>query len=285
MFLVNDLNRMRLFRKTSQFVIEENCKDTINQVLYRASATVLSFKKISQYQHKCLCEYERNKVHAKIKNNKVQYISANSISIFNEVTPVLSSLRILQNLFITLLSKKFKVSLPSSMNDYQKKMTKYNIPDEINKMIKSYWASSGEYLKQLRDIDQHFFYLNEFSYMSFSPKQEIVIIFPDNPEIKSANKFKFTKKINGIEYLHTAFNEIHELYESLSNYLGFEGNDILFSISLKHLKIDEGENERTLLMLYQEDYEKKNEKVIVHPSCLIANKNIKGKLEIIECKS
>ncbi len=283
MYLVRELNKRKLFQRTSNFILNDNCRDLLPQVFYRASACILSFERIVQYQYKCADEFALFDDKVNIQDNRILFVSAISISILNEITPLLSSLRIMQNQFIGLVSKYYQKSLPSSIKDFIKKSSKYDLPEEIKRIISEYWDQSGEFLKNLRDIDQHFYHLIENSFMTINPKKKVNILFPDNPDCKSPASFKFEKNIDGLEFLFRTFQEINKLYESFSEFVGFDEKDIIFSVGFKHLMKEDVNDKRTLFMFYEEFLQNAgNNRANLIIKALLFNQLPGGKVEMYE---
>ena len=282
MYLVDELNHYKLFQRTSKFVLVESCRDLLPQIFYRASACLISFIRITEYQNKCANEYYLFDDKVKLIDNKILFVSTASISILNEITPLLSNMRIMQNQLITLIGKYYHKSVPASIADFNKKKDAYDLPDNIKDLITNYWKNHGEYLRNLRDIDQHFFEVIENSYLIVKPKTKIVILFPDNPESKSKKELSFNKQIDGLIYLQDAFNQINTVFEQFSKLLGFEPGDILFSVNLKHLFEKDKGKVGTRFMFYREHLRKINNKFGLSIKALFFNQKENDETEVFD---
>lgn len=177
----------------------------------------------------CINQYKKQKFRLKLNNARLLFWSPTVIEILSEISPFLSTMRILQNDFFRLTAKECNpnVSIPKSLNDAIKKgLTTYGFSEELSKKFISYWDETGKQIKNYRDMDQHYYSMIKHSYIQTTPEENLLILLPDNPENKSATDVTFEKEIDAINYLKESFFRFHDFVEETATLLGFEAMDI-----------------------------------------------------------
>lgn len=74
--------------------------------------------------------------------------------------------------------------------------------------MESFWKK----VKAYRDIDQHHFVLTSNVYLELEPEEKVLVMFPDNPEVKKVEKLIYKKEYDAIAFLENSFIEIHRLF-------------------------------------------------------------------------
>lgn len=237
LFLPELLNHYCLFLNLSGLNDKKNIEfqKIKSEILIRSSSSFLNLIKINQTNNQCLKEFELFEDQLNIQDSKIVFSSVSLGFLLNEISPLLSSLRLLQNLMLKVISIMENISLPSSIADFIKKQDKYKVSAETKEIINKYWESTGKSLRDYRDFDQHFDAITSNYFIQIKPIRTILIQFPDNPEIKSKNKFTYFKNINGIDFLKNSFNEIHETFESLAKKYGATPKKHDIRISLEQM--------------------------------------------------
>ena len=225
MQLPDILNRNNLFLFLNG--LENDDKTTLNQVkdeiFSRGTSAILHLIRIQDLNKFCIQEYSlyENQLN-NIKDNRIVFSSETLGYLLNEISPLFGTLRLLQNLSLKLLKTLGVNTLPKSINDYIKKPESHKVQPEIQDRIFHHWKSSGEKLKQYRDIDQHYKWLTSRYFLQVKDQKRIIIEIPDNPETKSPKNFTYKEEINAIDFLNKAFIEIHDLIENIAKQDGAE---------------------------------------------------------------
>ena len=237
MLLPGLLNSNKLFLHFANLNKEKDQKfeSLKTEVLSRSTSALLHLMNINQFNAECVKEFGLFENQLNVKDDRIVFTSISLGFLLNEISPLLSTLRMLQNLILKVVSSIEKQSLPSSISDYFKKPNKYPISKDAKELIEKYWKRTGENVKLYRDVDQHFNSLTENYFMAIFPNKHILILFPDNPEEKSMNKFRYEKNINGTIFLNEAFKELHTIFESLAVTYGAKPGSHQLSICMKQL--------------------------------------------------
>lgn len=203
----------------------------MEDILFRASNSWINLFYLKRAEMECISEFKQFKDKLNIIGNKLYFWSPTLSDLMSRIPSIISSIRIMQNFTLKLLNNRFNTSLPKSMSSLIKKGNEYHLSTKIYNLIEKYWNISGRSVKDYRDFEQHYLTLVRNVHFRFSPKLHLFIPFPDNPEIKSFNRFTYHREINGIEYVKSVFNSFHNFLELLSANLGFRRHK--FSIELK----------------------------------------------------
>ena len=91
------------------------------EILTRSTSALLHLIQINKTSMECVHEFSLFENQLNLKDNKIVYTSMALGFLLNEISPLLSTLRMLQNLILRLVSNFEGVSLPSSINDYMRK--------------------------------------------------------------------------------------------------------------------------------------------------------------------
>lgn len=260
------LNRNSLF-KTLQGINDNNIniKRIKQEIFSRGTSAKLHLSRIMELNDKCITEFSfyENQLD-NIKDERIVYSSESLGYLLNEISPLMATLRLLQNLILKLLSYLYKISLPSSINDYFRKPKKYELNSDIHKILEIYWNKTGKQLKYYRDFDQHFGSLTERYFMQIKEYKTIFIEFPDNPESKKPKEITYYKKINAINFLDNSFKEIHEVFENISKINGAKATEHSVGCSMSQLGSLLPASNRTISFLDARYYTQVNNNITIH---------------------
>jgi hypothetical protein len=250
MYLPELLNSNGLFQKVYAWKKGSSCPEEFSTLLYRASACVIHMRRLAELNHRCVMEFGLFEDQLALGDDRIVFHSTSLLALLNEISPLLSSLRIMQDMLLPLIGKTKGKSMPSSINDGIKRLHTLGLPDEIRRIILGYWPD-GNRLRDYRIIDQHHTNLVTHTFFQIRPVKKVLVLFPDNPGIKTSKKFTYEKSINGIEYLCSAFSMLHAVYEDIAEALGFEGSHIENEIGMAQHGVLLPARKRTLAFWYE----------------------------------
>jgi len=257
MYSPNDFNRDNLFQKFNgwikwayqQFVEKYHNKGIVDDeiiskewikrnqsydmILIHANFLIINIRQMKLLEKRCIQQYKKfvNKLH--MHHNRIVFWSPTLINLICKVSPILSSIQFIQDKIMQLISKKLNISLPNSMRKViSGGKEKYNIPTRIFGLIRKYCIKSGEIIRTYRDIDQHYYNLIIKSFLEIEPEERILIMLPDNPEVKKVEELTYNKETDAIRFLEQAFFSLHDFIEELAEAFGFKDKKFKISISL-----------------------------------------------------
>lgn len=170
--------------------------------------------------------------------------------VYSQIPAALSQLVNMQNQILPILQAVFEIngSVPSSLNDAIKAgLKKYGFSDAIDRQINEYWSRGGKYIRDLRDINEHFVALVNYTYFKHEKDPgQILVLLPDNPEEKSPSKFTYNEELDAFDMISTGFNQLNELFEQILKDSGLAPLRFENSIYLTHMGSLEEEQERSL---------------------------------------
>lgn len=251
MYLADLLNSRGFFQRTSTWMQVDGLSDDVSFLLSRGTSAVVSILRIEQAQSNCVREFELFDDQLTDLEERIVFNSRSLIELQNEISPMLSCLRILQDSIVVLLGKTLKTSLPSSIDDTIKKINKLKLPDEIKTLLLNYWSSGGSKIRDYRILDQHFTSIVDYVFLQLKPEKKILLLFPDNPHEKSKKNFKYDQEICGISTLRKGFNDLHEMIESAAKYFGYEPSRLKTSIIMRQLGHLEPFRNRLLSFIFE----------------------------------
>lgn len=235
------LNRAAMFAYYAEWYSSYNLDETHNNIAYRISAILSSFEKISILKSECLKQFNLFEENTKINkaSEMINFKSPSLYDIFVNISYIALSLRIIQNSILNIISKeeskqKNKISLPNSMNDFMKKIENYSLDSSIKELISTYWNSNGKLLKDYRDIDEHHNYLIDKVYIDNFKDKNLILLLPDNPNVKSYKKYTFNKNIDAFQFLLTEYIEIEKLLNLISKYYNYKKGTFRYKFYIHH---------------------------------------------------
>ena len=252
MYLPDLLNEYGFFLRVATLGEEQEYAELLPSLLSRATSSVLSINRIDQLQRQCLAEFDLFADQLENLDELVVFNSASMVALQNEISPLLSSLRIMQDLANDIIRKLSKIQVPRSISDTMKKIKNYGLPIEIVELCEEYWLQRGG--KQLRDyriLDQHYSNIVDHVFLRLSPERNVLLVFPDNPEEQSRRKFKYDQKICGISILRVGFDEIQEFVDRVLMFYKIDPSPHSHSLYLSQWGDLRPYRKRTLGVLYQ----------------------------------
>lgn len=235
----------------------------LNSLLFRGTSAVVHLQRIKKLKKICEGEFDFFENRLVIVDDRIVYNSHFMVELFHEISPLLSTLRIMQNMIVPLIGKELSMSVPSSLDDVIKKINSIRLPQKIKGLIEEYWRSSGQELRFYRDVDQHYDVLIKQSFMQIRPNKRVLICLPDNPEDKDPKKFKFKEQKDGVEFVDTAFKQLHDCIESIARTLGYSKMPLEEEMEMSQLGDLRPFRKRTLGLMV-EYYDLADEKGITH---------------------
>jgi hypothetical protein len=113
----------------------------------------------------------------------------------HHVDHFLDAARRTQNAWIPYLSRRFRLSLPHSLNDLMKRLESRDLglPEEIRRELTAYWEHHGKRLKDYRDIAQHHALVLSEARISRTADgaPSIWLTLPNNPEVRSSAQLSY----------------------------------------------------------------------------------------------
>ena len=281
MYLADLLNSHGFFQRTSNWMNANEMADDISFMLSRATSAVVSILRIEQAQTNCVREFELFEDQVEGIEDRIVFNSRSMVEIQNEISPLLSTLRIMQDSLINLISKSLKISLPSSINDTVKKIDKYKLPEEIKELLRNYWSNDGSAIREYRVIDQHFLGISDHTFLQITQVKKVLLLFPDTPKDKSINRFTYNNEICGISLLRIGFDNLHDLIESIAEFLGNKPASLQVSTKLEQLGDLMPFRKRLLSFLFESNViANKEGKQQLYVSGLRISQKVDGKLEL-----
>lgn len=257
MYSPNDFNRNNLFQKFNRWIewanqqfVEKYHKQGIfddeiinkewiksyqsyDMILIHANFIIINIQQMKILEKKCIQEYKKFETRLDIRHNRIIFWSPTLINLISKCSPILSSIQFIQDKIINLISKKLNKSLGNSMRKViSGGKEKYTLPTRIFGLIRKYWIKSGEAVRKYRDIDQHYYSLINNSFLEVEPNERILIMLPDNPEVKKIEEVTFKQENDAIRYLEEAFFSLHNFIEGLAEAFGFKSKKYSPTISL-----------------------------------------------------
>lgn len=262
MLLPGLLNQNKLFHHLAGLSKEDpNFQTLKSEILARATTSLLHLIRIGQLNNECVAEFSLFEDQLNIQDEKIVFSSVSLGFLLNEISPQMSSLRLLQNLLLKLARSYEEVEgVPKSIADYAKKPESYGLKEEVRKILIQHWNQTGSKLRDYRDIDQHHATLTDQYFIQLKPKKTILVRFPDNPEVKSLKKFSYRKNINGLEFLDACFKEIHDTFEGVAKHYGAPPQNHQMSISMDQLGYLCPAKDRTLAFSFEKNISVKDGK-------------------------
>lgn len=256
-FRLDLANRANLFKNYVSWHEDNNNALDKSHINFTFSICYLinSLENIHKYKNECLQEFKLFSPDLKIKSDEIYFQSPSLFNIFTEISVSLTQARIIQNTLLEIVGKKLKISLPSSMNDYVKKIKnrpKSEVESKLYQLILNYWDDNGFKVKQYRDLDQHYGQLFHNAIINnASPPTNIELRLPDNPEAKSWNKFTYHKKTDAIDFIQESFTHLHKLVNDICKVLGYV-SELEFD-----LNVDISNDHQSYLIVTIDPYQKK----------------------------
>lgn len=224
----------------------------IEELLSRSMCAYINLNRMENINKFCIEQFNVLEKHLTVKDNEIEFWSPSLAEMFNEFSAYLSNFRIMQNLIwcLSVRGCNPRANPPKSINDGVKKIDVYGIDETLKKMILEYMTREGDYIRNCRDLDQHYVPIMEHSFMQINPTKKVKVLLPDNPEVQSRKKLKFDRRIDAMDFFKQSFIEFHDFSESIAEYLGFKAKDIPHTFKFHH----RGSDARTLALYIDNPY-------------------------------
>lgn len=254
MYIAKILNDGGLFQSIGGWIkVKPNIHPSfVDEFLFRACSARLSIMRMDFLNEKCLHQFRKQKNELIIHDSKLTFWSPNLIEFLNETTPFLANMRIMQNLIVPLaiLMSGLKQSVDSSLADAVKKVEGYGLMTELSLLIKDYWKDGGRQLVDYRDVDQHFSTVVKHAYIQIDlNKEKLLVLIPDNPEVKSSKKFDFSSNRNALDYFRDSYFKLNKLIENMGKVLKIIPHSIDQSYNMDNVAIEDGIKKTLLLAI------------------------------------
>lgn len=279
MYLPELLNADGLFQRVYSWKKSVPYGEDFSALLYRASSCVIHVRRLAELNDRCVKEFSLFEDQLALGNDRIVLHSTSLLALLNEISPLLSSLRIMQDMLLPLIGKAKGKSMPSSINDGMKKLHTLGLPEQIKTDLLRYWQFDGSKLRDYRVIDQHHANLVTHSFLQVKPTKKVLVLFPDNPEVKTPRKFTYEKSINGIDYLRSGFIALHAVFEEVATALGYQPSTIENEIGMAQLGILLPPERRTLAFWYEANHSVNADGVLVNISGTEVRQKDDGRLE------
>ncbi|MCB0699330.1 MAG: hypothetical protein H6551_03010 [Chitinophagales bacterium] len=288
LLLPNLLNEHKLFQVFNGLEVNsEAFSDFKESVLNHGTDAILRMERIRSVNNGAIKEFELFEDQLNLQDERVVFSSQSVGVILNEISPLLSTIRILQNKLCSFVSKWESVSLPQSINDFMKKPDVYEINATVRKMLVKYWEEHGKYAKFYRDIDQHDYGKSELTsryFMQVIPEKIVFVEVPDFQDSINRASFTYNNKTNIIVFLDEACYELHEVYENIAKEYGANPTQHQDSTRLAQLGDLLPARERTLALMYQTKIIKSEKGNAMDISAIKIDQNTEAKLVLQNCR-
>lgn len=281
MYLPHLLNNNGLFPRAATLWKDPKYAQLVTDILSRATAAVVSIHRIDHLQRECFKEFELFEEQIENLEESIVFNSESMVALQNEIPPLLTSLRIMQDLGNDLVRRLSGIEIPRSISDTINKIEKYNLPQELKDLYLRYWNEcGGGKLRDYRNSDQHYANIVDHVFLKLSPVRNVLIMFPDNPETKSKKKFTYNERICGISVLRIGFDEIHDFIEGVLAYYEIETSMHCDSIGMDQLGDLRPYRHRALSLHFQTKLTQTGNEPTLYISAIRLSQLENGKLEI-----
>ncbi len=239
MYIAQIFNTTNKFQNLGGFIKGKKIGDSPNrdEFFLHATNVLVSLNRLKMLNTICLDQIQKYKDKLTIVDDEITYWSPTLVEMLTIIPSVFSSLIIMQDKFMPMLNHigSWGKTFPSSFNDVIKKIDSYGLSPAIVILLKGYWDSNGDMVRDYRDLGQHFYYLTLVTYYRHLPSESIVVALPDNPGVKNKDEFKYRNKVNAIDYLLKSFDSLHDCIENIVKTFGCPPGNIEQSIAFGHM--------------------------------------------------
>jgi hypothetical protein len=149
MYLADRFNESGLFQNLGglqeEIKIDYKKEEIFKEFLFRASSAYLILWEMENLNQKCIKEYFKREDMLNVKSQRIAFWSPDLVELLNQITPFFTTMRILQNSILKLLSLKENLATtpPKSLNDAIGHLEKYGLRENISEIISNYWNNGG----------------------------------------------------------------------------------------------------------------------------------------------
>lgn len=178
MYLPDLLNSYGLFQHTSNLNAKQEFADDLALLLSRATSAVVCINRMDFLQKQCFAEFDLFDDQITDFDDRIVYYSESLVELQNQISPLLSALRMMQDILNQLIRRKYpELNLPRSISDSIKGIDKYDLPIEIKDLLNNYWKYYGKRIRDLRILDQHYSSIVDQIFLQTKPDRRIVLLF------------------------------------------------------------------------------------------------------------
>ena len=208
-------------------------KDSFETILIHANSIIINLANIRMIERRVISYFNKVRSRLTLKEKRIIIYVPLITDLLGKISAILSSITFIQNKIVRLIGRELNVNLPQSMNRViTGRPQKYKIKVENFRIIKRYWSRFGKRVKVYRDVDQHHFVLASNVYLELKPKEKILVMFPDNPEVKKIEEFTYNNNYDAIEFLEKSFTELHSFIEEVAKEFGYKQEKFAQGINL-----------------------------------------------------
>lgn len=218
----------------------EKLAGVVEQFLYRASCILSSLQNMYEAERQTVMLVRTYIKQIQFGKEKKIAVSAEPLFfVYAQIPACLTLLVAMQNDLLIILQKiiGIKGEVPSSLNKAMKKgLKKYGYPENIDLAFADYWSNGGEYIRDVRDVNEHHLALVDQSYFKYeSDPGQVIVCFPDNPQVKSPSRFTYQNEIDAFTSITSSLKDMNMLMDDILESLGFEEKQYEPSISFGNL--------------------------------------------------
>jgi hypothetical protein len=194
-----------------------------------ATSTILTLNQIKTLEQKCINQYKGLEDELEIYENRIIFWSHKLVNLLSKIPLIINKLIIMEDLLLQLISKKIGNPLPKHFYILIKNghVSYKFLSEEVWNILEQYWNETGKYLRSYRNLDYYLFSLTTHAYLEVEPKEKIVILLPDNPEIEDIRLFRYEQQLDAIRFLEKAFENFHNIVEMISASFNYSPTHIL----------------------------------------------------------
>lgn len=216
------------------FIKNKISLDIVTEFLHRASISLYGIEKcILSCQETTGILLNFSKQFDYDNDNKV-FLSSNVIyEFYAQIPQILSSIVMMQNILPRLISNLTGQGHYKNISTSFRKVIKslenddHEFEENIKNQLLNYWNEYGSYVRDVRNIIEHHSGLINNTYFYFEAEKggKVVVLFPDNPHVKSFSQFKFEKQKDAIGVMVSNMLEINKIIDDCCKSIGLEKKD------------------------------------------------------------
>jgi len=197
-------------------------KSEFHSILIHANYIIMNLNQLHLLERIIIDQFEQLRNDLDLQGERIVVYSPQVIELLGKISGALNSISFIQNRIPRLLSKELKMSLPASLDQFIKYNTqKFHVENKYFQIVRRYWTKTGKRIKEYRDVEQHHFILTTDVFLIPMPVFKLLIILPDNPEVKKPEELTYEKKYNAMTYMEQSFENLHSCIEELAREFGY----------------------------------------------------------------
>ena len=208
-------------------------KSEFHSILVHANYIISNLNQLHVLERTIIDQFEQLRDDMDLQEERIVVYSPQVIDLLGKISGALNSISFIQNRIPRILSKELKKSLPASLEQFIKgNSDKFHVENKYFQIVRRYWAKTGKRIKKYRDVEQHHFILTTDVFLILNPKFKLLIMLPDNPEVKKQEKLTYEKEYNAMIYMEQSFENLHSCIEDLAREFGYKPQKFSASINL-----------------------------------------------------